>query len=492
MNKLSYNDNLKLHILWLSDLHINIYISPKYLAYFTGTDGKFRKINIDTNNGLLYYITCIKNKRYIVEDIFKIRLKDFVVTTKGDKYLYCEENFNILNKTEQNLRKNLENKGYTIIRYVGHITNSVGKEAYRIKNPKWIVKQNKTGKQYCIMYCEPHLFVKIDENLCDDIHNILNKSSTWYGITDKTGKKTTKYYIVTHTSNIYLHQHILNFKGYGKGQQSINHINGNTLDNRKCNLEITSQSHQNRDRPDIKNKKCPDDVKSYMKEKYGLLNLPRFISYRHEPKDNKKYFIIEKHPNLKKRSVTSKKGVCSSNGYNNINKFEEILKIYRELEGGKLYFETNDYTEIKSMYDYLPDNCSLSKHKGKVKLKYDDRNKSNRKTLTYSISDNLNEKENIKQFFGKVKEKYDIELNMEANNTHEDKIEKLNVLIKDMKYVKTVNKGTDNFGLYYETPSGYKKYMAYDNETPINEFCENFCKNINKRSQKTIKIVPKQ
>jgi len=61
-------------------------------------------------------------------------------------------------------------------------------------------------------------------------------------------------------------------------------------------------------------------------------------------------------------------------------------------------------------------------------------------------------------------------------------------MIKDIEYVKTVNKGKNNFGLYYETPTGYKKYQAYDNVTPIEDFCESFCKQINKWNNKTIKL----
>lgn len=45
-----------------------------------------------------------------------------------------------------------------------------------------------------------------------------------------------------------LHHYILNFKWDGNQQNTIDHINRNQLDNRKCNLRIANMTEQNRNR----------------------------------------------------------------------------------------------------------------------------------------------------------------------------------------------------------------------------------------------------
>ena len=486
MSKIIYNKELKRHQFfnWSNDTNKPLNVDPEYLHYFV--QDKIRKIHFDKGKQLVYYFKSNGGRRYIVEDIFQIRLADFAIKYNSTPFDFIAGYFILINKTENKYRKQLLNKGYVVKKYLGHNIKTNGKTAFRIKNPKWIIFDKSLNKEYGVMYCEPNLFVKFDIEDLPKITTIGKKNPTWHGTTDSQQMKTTSYYVMTHTELQYLHQYLMNWKGKGKGKQSVNHINGDTLDNRKCNLEVTTQSHQNRDRPDVKNKNCPIDVKKYIKEKYGLLNLPRFIGYRYESTYNKEYFVIEKHPNLLKRAVTSEKGMSSK--YNIINKFEEILEKYRKLEGGKLYFEAKGYTEVQSPYEQLPENCSKIKQIGKEKLKYDNRNKDLRKTVTHTINNKLSEEENIKQFFLKIKNKYDIILSIKEDNNSNEKLEKLNKMIKDIEHVKTINKGKNNFGLYYETPSGYKKYKAYDNETPIEEYCEKFCKSVNKWPQNKIKI----
>lgn len=490
MSNILYNKEYNYHQIfnWTKDVNKPLNISPEYLHYFV--KGKVLKLHFDKGKQLVYYFKSNGGKRYIIEDIFQIKFADFTINYNSTPFDYISGNFILNNKTEEKYKKQLQKKGYVIKKYLGHTIKTTGRTAYRVKNPKWLVYDKSSNKDYGIMYCEPNLYVKFDIEDLPKITKIGDKTPTWHGTTDPKQMKTTSYYIMTHTDLQYLHQYLKNWKGKGKGQESVNHINGDTLDNRQCNLEITTQSHQNRDRPDVKNKNCPDDVKKYMNKTYGILNLPRHIQYRYEPKYNKEYFLIEKHPNLKKRAVTSEKGISKST--NIINKFEEIIDMYRTLEGGKLYFEAEGYTEEQTPYDNLPENCSKTKHCGKDKLKYDNRDKTDRKTVTHTINEKISADENIKQFLLKIKTKYDIELFTKEDTSSEDKIEKLNHLIKDIEYVTTVNKGKNNFGLYYETPTGYKKYLAYDNETPIEEFYEAFCKSINKWKQKSVKLKIKK
>jgi len=196
------------------------------------------------------------------------------------------------------------------------------------KNKYWLVKNKNTEEEYYIMDCGKLKLVIIDKN---NINKISKSSNAWYlclngYVASRIDKK-----------QIYMHAFLMNHYGHGleKGALSVDHINQNKLDNRMCNLRITTQSIQNSNRKYSKN----ENSKYNLNRPDGMedIDLPRYVEYKFEYRDNEKktgikeYFVLshEKCPKYgKKNCIVSSK----SNEISAIDKFEFIIEKMNELD----------------------------------------------------------------------------------------------------------------------------------------------------------------
>ena len=177
-----------------------------------------------------------------------------------------------------------EHKGYKIKK---------GKKAGQYTNPYWLIK-DKNGSEYYIMYCNKGKFTKFSKK---SLPKLLKFQRAWY--VDRSG------YIAC-CNTTYMHQLVMNYKGYGKGGLSVDHINKDKSDNRLSNLRLATQSEQN------KNKGKMERRYDAQKLPHGIKSLPKYITYNTEKISRadgsfyyREFFRIE-HPSLAKRWNSSK------------------------------------------------------------------------------------------------------------------------------------------------------------------------------------------
>jgi hypothetical protein len=191
-------------------------------------------------------------------------------------------------------------------RLPGHVP-TMGKSAGQELNWAYCLRA-RDSKEKCIgMFCKPNHLTLISTETWEILQLEDYKYITWYiapvGYVTRTVKANDP---VPYT---FLHQMILNHARKGRGQESIDHINQNKLDNRTTNLRITSQSVQNANRGKVARHRTarplPEGIEG---------PLPKFCVYYKECYNKEKnlwreFFTVEGHPTQAgARKATTKSG----------------------------------------------------------------------------------------------------------------------------------------------------------------------------------------
>lgn len=184
--------------------------------------------------------------------------------------------------------------------FEGHLVEK-GRYSNERRNPYRLVRDTVTGEEYFEMQVETGEWFMFDIESLEKVQRVLGKNRpTWTLM--QCGYISTRFEYDT----FYLHAHLMGHRGEGQGNDSVDHINRNPLDNRMKNLRIASQSVQNENR----GKKARAKNAKELPEGLTQENLPKFVVYYNEcyHKALNKYreFFTVEHSSLTKRWMTSK------------------------------------------------------------------------------------------------------------------------------------------------------------------------------------------
>lgn len=191
-------------------------------------------------------------------------------------------------------------EGFNIGQRHEGIVQRMGKSAGIESNWYYDATDSK-NKECIIMFCRPEGYTIIDKETLPRIREIEQRLVTWFIM--QNGYVAGHIMTETGLTNVYLHQFLMDHRGYGVGNVSIDHLNQNKLDNRMTNLRIASQSEQNENRGKVSRKHNAKELPDGLQQS----DLPKFVIYYKEKHGNgtREFFTVEKHPiqKLKEKGV---------------------------------------------------------------------------------------------------------------------------------------------------------------------------------------------
>jgi hypothetical protein len=278
----------------------------------------------------------------------------------------------------------------------GHV-KTIGRHAYKEKNPLWQIKNEEEDKEYVLMYCETNAFCQLcpesfqrildferDQNDCEKL--------SWYKM--KNG-------YIMNKQNLYVHQVITGCHGNGKGTKtiSVDHIDRNPLNNTLVNLRIATRKEQEQNSKGIaidtkrerkhNAKPLPEGITQDMMKKY--------VTYYHEwlNADHtrfREFFKVEKHPKLPKIWIGSK-----SKQVPILTKLQQANQIVDNLEMD--IFPIVEET-------HLPPFTNITMFREKPHLIYERKTEDKRYNLTRVLPENYDLQEQLELFAEKLFNKY--------------------------------------------------------------------------------------
>lgn len=231
------------------------------------------------------------HKKYL-DDVLNVKTSTgkmatwYIMESYGKSYTCCKDG----------------DKTIYLHKLIGEIREIRENEGSRILKNKFNVLEDEKGK-YVEMFSSNDKSFTFDY---DDLKKVVNFQTdkgnyvSWYvhktGTTSDGSRDLHYVSCRNNQKSIYLHALLMDHMNNGKGQDSVDHIDRNPLNNRRYNLRIATQAQQNQNTEKRSRKHNAQQLPEGLQQK----DIPKYVTYNSETYGPNKvfrdYFRIEKHP----------------------------------------------------------------------------------------------------------------------------------------------------------------------------------------------------